>query len=298
MFLRRLFQWGLPAALVGLAAALLLIWLSPGGRSTTRVVPRFERVVLVVLENQSYDAVIGNSSAPEFNRLAGRYGLLTQYYAVTHPSLPNYMALVSGSTQGLGSEDCSCVVNAANLADTVQASGRSWRVYAEGFPSPRFRGGASGRYLKRHNPLLYFDDIVSSPRRLNSFRPLSDFSRDLGRGTLPDFSLVVPDRCHSSHDCSFHEADEWLKRFLGPLLSDAALTGGVAFVTFDESDAADTEGGGGRVPTLVLGPLVRSGARFGQRVTHYSLLRTIEDGWDIPRLGASRSAAPISGIWR
>ena len=162
------------------------------------MVPRFERVVLVVLENQPYDAVIGNSSAPEFNRLAGRYGLLTQNYAVTHPSLPNYMALVSGSTQGLGSEDCSCVVNAANLADTVEASGRSWRVYAEGFPSPRFLGSASGRYLKRHNPLLYFNDIVSSRRRLNNFRPLSDFSRDLDRGTLPDFSFVVPDRCHSS----------------------------------------------------------------------------------------------------
>ena len=260
--------------------------------------PRIERVVLVVLENQPYDAVIGNSSAPEFNRLAGRYGLLTEHYAVTHPSLPNYMALVSGSTQGLGSEDCSCVVNAASLADTVEASGRSWRVYVEGFPSPRFLGSASGRYLKRHNPLLYFNDIVSSPKRLNNFRPLADFSRDLDRGTLPDFSFVVPDRCHSSHDCPFHEADDWLKRFLPPLLSDTALTGGVAFVTFDESDTGDTEGGGGRVPTLVLGPLVRSGARFGQHVTHYSVLRTIEDGWDLPRLGASRSAAPISGIWR
>jgi acid phosphatase len=298
VFLRRFFQWGLPAALLGLAAALVSIWLIPGGQSTNRVVPRFDRVVLVVLENQPYDAVIGSSSAPEFNRLAGRYGLLTQDYAVAHPSLPNYLALVSGSTQGQGSEDCSCVVHAANLADTVEASGRSWRVYVEGFPSRRFLGNASGGYLKRHNPLLYFSDVVSSPRRLDYFRPLSDFRRDLERGTLPDLSLVVPDRCHSSHDCSFHQADDWLKQFLPPLLGDPALAGGVAFVTFDESDTGDTVGGGGRVPTLVLGPLVRSGARFSRRMTHYGLLRTIEDGWDLPRLGASRAAAPISGIWR
>jgi hypothetical protein len=297
VFFRRLFQWGLPAILLGLTAALLLIWISPSP-STDRVVPRFKRVVLVMLENQRYEAVIGNPSAPEFNRLADRYALLTDYFALAHPSLPNYMALVSGSTQRVGGEDCSCTFAARNIADTIESSGRSWKVYAEGLPRPHFLGKASGGYLKRHNPLLYFNDVVSDPKRLDRVVALSDFSRDLARGTLPDFSLVVPDRCHSSHDCPFEEADDWLKGFLPPLLSSGQLKGGVVFVTFDEADADDTEGGGGQIPTLVLGPLVHSGARFGHRLTHYGLLRTIEDGWSLPRLGASASATPIRAIWR
>jgi len=295
---RRIFKWALPAAVLGLSIALLVIWVSPSPSTTTGEVPRFERIVVVVLENQAYDDVIGSSTAPEFNRLAGRYALLTKHFALAHPSLPNYIALVSGWTQGLTGEDCFCTVAARNLADTIESSGRSWKVYAEGYPSPRFLGNESGGYLKRHNPLLYFKDVVSSAERLDRFRPLSDFHRDLGRDALPDFSFVVPDRCHSSHDCLFEDADAWLKRFLSPLLSSDELKGGVVFVTFDESEALDTAGGGGQIATLVLGSLVQPGARFSRRMTHYGLLRTIEDGWGLPRLGASRFATPITGIWR
>ena len=153
-------------------------------------------------------------------------------------------------------------------------------------------------YAKKHNPFLYFDSVLSRPVRRGRVVPLSDFDRDLARGDLPDFSLVVPDLCNSAHDCSLEQGDEWLRGFLKPLLASRQLAGGAVFVTFDEGSSGDTAGGGGNVPTLVLGPLVRRGVRASARLSHYSLLRTIEDAWGLPRLGRAKTSTSIQGIWR
>ena len=118
--------------------------------------------------------------------------------------------------------------------------------------------------------------------------PLTRFASDLRGGKLPAFSLVVPDLCHSMHDCPVATGDRWLKGFLRPLLASPALKDSAVFVTFDEGEDGVS---GGRVATLVLGPLVRRAARSGQVVTHYGVLRTIEDGLGLPRLGASAAAA-------
>ncbi len=259
-------------------------------------VPAVDKVVVVVFENKEYSEVIGSGHAPTFAALAERYALLTDYRGVAHPSLPNYLALVSGSTQGVTSDCTSCEVAARNLADTLERAGKTWKTYAEGLPAPGFTGSSAGRYAKKHDPLLYFEDVAARPERLRRIVPLTQFGHDLGAHALPDFSLVVPDLCHDMHDCPVSTGDAWLRAFLGPLLRSRELAHGVVYVVFDEGTG--DAGGGGRVPGLVLGPLVRPGARARAPLDHYSLLRTVEDAWRLPRLGRSRTAQPIVGIWR
>jgi acid phosphatase len=138
--------------------------------------------------------------------------------------------------------------------------------------------------------------VLGSPERLQRILPLAQFRTDLRSRRLPSFSLVVPDLCHDMHDCSVATGDAWLRGFVKPLLAGSALRRGVVFVVFDEGDT--DAGGGGHVAALALGPLVRTGSRYVARTSHFGLLRTIEDAWGLPRLGSSRSAPPITGIWR
>ena len=261
-------------------------------------VPRFSHVVVIVFENHEYGQIIGNPDAPSFNALASSNALLTNYYAVAHPSLPNYIAMISGSTQGITSDCTSCRVDAPNLADSLESANKSWKVYAEGLPSPGFTGAGSGLYAKKHVPFLYFNDVLQSPGRLRRVVPLSSFSGDLGARRLPDFSLIVPNLCHDMHYCSVATGDAWLSTFVPSLLSSPELKGGVVFVAFDESVDADIAHGGGHIPVIVAGPLVRPGARATRYLDHYGLLRTIEQSWQLSLLGKSNSAAPITGIWR
>jgi len=259
-------------------------------------VPNFSHAVVIVFENKEYGDVVGSASAPTFGALARRYALLTDYRAVAHPSLPNYLALVSGSTHGITIDCTDCAVDARNLADTLARAGKSWKTYAEGLPAPGFLGASAGRYAKKHDPFLYFDDVIGNEDRLRNVVPLTAFRADVRANRLPDFSLVVPDLCHDMHDCPVATGDHWLAGFLRPLLRSPVLAGGAVFVVFDEGTLA--VGGGGHVPALVLGPTVRPNARTAQPLDHYSLLRTIEDSWHLSPLARSAAASPITGIWR
>ena len=258
-------------------------------------VPDFTHVVVVVFENKEATSIAGNPDAPTFNALARRYATLTSYDAVAHPSLPNYLALVSGSTQGITSDCTDCVVQARSLADTLAHAGKTWKTYAEDLPYPGFTGGSDGRYAKKHDPFLYFRDVADSPGRRRRIVPFTRLHRDLARHRLPDFSLVVPNLCNDMHDCPVATGDAWLKANVAPLLRSRALRGGVVFVVFDEGTS--DEGGGGRIQALALGPTVRRGSTFTRATNHYGLLRTIEDAWKLPRLGLSRTGTPIGGIW-
>ena len=258
-------------------------------------VPAFRHVVLAVFENHEATEIAGSPNAPTFNALARRYATLTSYDAVAHPSLPNYLALVSGSTQGITSDCTECIVRGRSLADTLAAAGKTWKTYAEDLPYPGFTGGSAGRYAKKHDPFLYFRDVVDSRARRNRVVPFTQLGRDLARHRLPDFSLVIPNLCNDMHDCSVATGDAWLKAHIVPLLRSPELRGGVVFVVFDEG-TSDT-GGGGRIEALALGPTVRRGSRFTKPTNHYGLLRTIEDAWKLPRLGHSRTGTPVGGIW-
>jgi acid phosphatase len=256
-------------------------------------VPAFAHVVVIVFENKESTSVLGNRAAPTFNSYAHRYAKITRYYGVTHPSLPNYVALVSGSTQGITTDCTDCVVDAESLADTVEASGRTWKTYAEGLPAPGFLGAFNGRYAKKHNPFAYFRGIAEDPARRARLVPLSQLGRDLRAGALPSLSLVVPDLCHSMHDCSVAVGDAWLRSQIGRFVK---LPKTVVFVVFDEGSTSI--GGGGHTAALATGRAVRPGSRFTRVTGHYGILRTIEQAWGLPLLGQSARVAPITGIWR
>ena len=260
----------------------------PAARAVDAV-PDFEHVVVIVFENKNEPQVVGAGAAPTFTTMARRYAQLMRYGALTHPSLPNYLALVSGSTHGIHSNCTTCVVAALNLADTLEAARRSWKAYAEGLPRSGWTGASAGLYAKKHMPFLYFRDVVSSPSRRQRVVPLRQLTTDLATGTLPDFALLVPNLCNSMHDCSVRTGDRWLARQLPPLLR---LPATVVFITFDEG------AGGNRLAALALGTAVQPGTRVTARTGHYALLRTIETAWGLPLLGHSASAKPITGIWR
>jgi phosphatidylinositol-3-phosphatase len=290
---------------IRLALGVALALVASGGASagatvstTSRTVgpPDFTHVVVVVFENHEATSIAGSSDAPTFNALARRYARITDYTAVAHPSLPNYLALVSGSTQGITSDCTDCIVQARSLADTLASARKTWKTYAEDLPSAGFTGGSSGRYAKKHDPFLYFRDVADSRARRDRVVPFPQLARDLAARRLPDFSLVVPNLCDDMHDCSVATGDAWLKAHVVPLLHSPELRGGVVFVVFDEGTS--NVGGGGHIEALALGPTVRRGSTFAKPTNHYGLLRTIEDAWGLQRLGLSRTATPIRGIWK
>jgi phosphatidylinositol-3-phosphatase len=274
-------------------AALLVVLALPGAAAARGGAPQFRHVVVVVFENKERDSVLGSDGAPTFDRLATEYATLTRYYGVTHPSLPNYLALVSGSTHGITSDCTACLVRGVSLANTLAAAHRSWKTYAEGLPRTGFTGAFAGSYAKKHDPFLYFRDVVSRPAWRARVVPLTALRVDLRRDALPDFALVVPDMCHSMHDCSVATGDAWLRSLVPPLLR---LPDTAVFIVFDEGTT--NARGGGHIPALAAGTAVRPHSRYDAVTTHCGLLRTIEDAWSLPRLGCSSRAAPIIGIWR
>src|SRR5919198_129735 len=210
--------------------ALLAAATIAGGAAEQAKVPAFAHVVLIVFENKEESSVLGRRDAPTFNAMARRYARLTRYYAVTHPSLPNYLALVSGSTSGITTDCTDCVVSARHLGDTLDTAGLTWKTDAEGLPYAGYRGARWGRYAKKHVPFLYFSDVVDTRERPRNIVPFTQLTKDLAAAALPDFSLVVPDMCNSMHDCPVRTGDAWLRRLLPPLL---ALPDSVVFLVFD-----------------------------------------------------------------
>jgi hypothetical protein len=259
--------------------------------------PEFQRAVVVVFENQDRSGIAASADGPTFRAYAGRFGSLPGYRGVAHPSLPNYLALVSGSTQGITGDCTTCTISAASLADSLDAAGLSWKTYAEDLPSPGFLGAKHRLYGKEHDPLVYFDSIVAQPGRLQRIVPFARFHTDLADRALPRFSLVVPNLCHDMHVCPVASGDGWLRRFLPPLLRSPQMRRGVVFVVFDESNSY-AGGGGGLVFAFAAGGAVRPHSVNASSLSHYNLLATLEANWGLPRLGLSSSAQPITGIWR
>jgi phospholipase C len=248
-------------------------------------------VILIVLENHSYGDVA--NASPYFNALARRCGLARNYAAVGHPSLPNYLALTSGTTAGIASDCVDCALDGRSL---FQQLGRGWRSYEESMPSPGFRGAGSGLYAKKHNPAAYFTRIATAYERQDV--PLGTpasgpLAADLRRNRLARFSLITPNLCNDEHDCPIATGDGWLRRWLPTILGSTAYRAGhtAVFVTYDEGTGSDNN-----VYTVVVSPStppISSDAGF----THYSLLRTIEQLLALPCLGDACHASSMRRVF-
>lgn len=252
-----------------------------------------QHLVVILEENKPATSIVGNSQAPYFNGLLSQYAHATRYSAITHPSLPNYLALTSGTTGGITS-DCnppggSCLVTTPNLADALKAKGLTWRMYAEGMPAP-CSAGNDGRYAVKHNPFLYYPSVTASAAYCAQHDvPFTSFVSDLASAsTLPAFSFVSPDLCNDMHSCPIATGDAWLAQLVPQILDSPAFRTqrSLLVVTFDEGDSSDNV-----VACLFAGPAAQRGAVSRTAYTHYSLLRTIENGLGLPPLSADDAAA-------
>jgi phosphatidylinositol-3-phosphatase len=237
-------------------------------------------LILVVEENHDFGQVIGSRSAPFLNQLAARGTLLTNYQAITHPSLPNYLALTTGSTLGVHRDCQTCQMPAANLVDQLQAAGISWKAYYQGLPTPGAPVARTGAYTKNVDPFLHLRDISTAPARARRVVPLSQLHADLANGRLPRFVVIAPDLRHDMHNGTVTTGDAFLRRLDRELRTAPGLRGRFRLVvTFDEGrrgHGVSRGRGGGRVATIIVGSGVPAGTRDAARYNHYALLRSIE----------------------
>jgi hypothetical protein len=286
-------------ALVALACAAGCGRASPGkvslGAPSAVARGHGSHVIVVMLENAEYGEVIGSSQAPYTNALARRYGLATHSYAIGHPSLPNYLALTSGSTHGIDSDCTDCTVPGQSIVDQLERAGIGWGAYLEDVPSRCFTGAQAGGYAKKHNPFAYYTDIVRSPARCRRLTGFAQLASDLRDGRLPAFAWISPNLCDDGHDCGVRGADRFLAR-TAPTLLSALGPRGFLLLQWDEgsSDRGCCGGArGGHIATIVSGPQVRHGARMAQPIDQYGVLGSVEQAFGLAALGGA--ADPRSG---
>jgi len=265
--------------------------------TTSPTVPASSHVFLLVEENHSYSSVIGSSSMPYLNSLASKYGLATQYYANTHPSIGNYFMMSAGQTITNNDSLCSTLTQ-DNVVRHLLTAGKTWKSYAESLPSVGYTGCGGSPYARKHNPLSYFSDVVNSSEK-NNLVPFTKFASDLANHTLPQFSFIVPNLLHDAHDGSLATADSWLKTNIAPLIASSTFqNGGLLIIVFDESVDADTAHGGGHVATLVIGPKVRLGHKSTVMYQHQNALKTLMKALGVSSYpGAASGAAAMTDMF-
>jgi hypothetical protein len=294
-------HWSRVVAAVAVAAALAGFAVHEAGAAPARVrsateppaapATRPRHLVVVIEENHSFGQVIGSPRAPFINRLAAHGDLLTGYHAVTHPSLPNYLAVLSGGTGGVRSDCSACTISGPTLVDQLEARRISWAAYLEGLPRPCSTAPGHGAYTEAVDPFMHATRVRDVPARCEHVLPFSDFAPDLARGHLPTVTFVVPDLDDSMHSGPVAVADAWLRRLFRELTASRVWRQDTrTVVTFDEGDRRDVRaccgglGRGGLIATIVDGPRIARG-RDPTPYTHYSLLRSVEAAFGLPFLG-------------
>ncbi|TDU02959.1 acid phosphatase [Streptomyces sp. 846.5] len=258
-------------------------------KAVAGTVPTPAHVVVVMEENHSYSDIIGNSSAPYINSLAGQGALLTSSYAVTHPSEPNYLALFAGSTFGLSSDKCPVSEGTtANLGSELLAAGDTFKGYSEGLPSTGSTACTSGKYARKHSPWVNFSNVPSADSL-----PFSSFpTTTSGYANLPTLSFVIPNLNNDMHDGTIATADTWLNTNLSAYATWAQANNSLLIVTWDEDDYTESN----QIPTIIVGQSVSPGT-YDETVDHYNLLATLEQMYGLTAVGNSASATAITDIW-
>ncbi len=250
-------------------------------------VPALDHVVVVVMENHSYNQV---RTAPFTASLIAASSVCTQSYAITHPSFPNYLCLWAGSTLGITNNNCpapGAPFMVANLGQACEAAGVSWRAYCEDLPEAGSAVCSSTGYQRKHAPWTYFGNLD----HMNE-RPLGDLVPDITAGNLPRLAFIVPNQCNSTHDCPVATGDAWLESMI-PTLIAAVGARGVVILTWDEDDGANQN----NILTVISGPLVKPGYAHTSHTDHFDVLRTICDALGVAAMGNAATAAPIDNIW-
>lgn len=259
---------------------------------------KIKHVVVVIFENTDLEVTL---SQPFFSSLTKKGALLSNYSAITHPSQPNYIALVSGSTHGVTGND-NVTLSAKHIGDRLEETGKQWKVYAETYPGNCFLGVASGDYARRHVPFLSFESIQNNPTRCGNIVESSQFQRDIDSVHLPTYSLFIPNNKSNGHNTGIAFADSWAAKTFGSLVEDIASNPSkdtLFIITFDEGNPSQpTASDRNQVYTLLIGAGIRKNTVSQKPYNHYSLLKTIENIIEIPSLGQNdETATLIDDIW-
>jgi len=292
-------------------------------RSTLK---NYQHVWVIMMENTGFAALIGNPNAPFINFAAATYGLATNYTGASHPSQPNYIAATSGSTNGVANDN-DTTIDVPNIVDQLESHGKTWTAYMQSLSlcNGNLLAHACGNqlYERKHNPFVSYLDVQSNPARMANIVDFSKFDTDLANGTVSDFSWISPDQCNDMHGrgatpadpCDFSQVqaliaagDTFVMNAVNSIMNSSSWTGNsVIFITWDESDFTgtgpfgfgDTSGccnanpGGGHVVMLTISHSDHSARSSGVDYNHYSMLATIEDGWQLGCLAFTCDTANV-----
>jgi phospholipase C len=321
-------------SMVGIVVLALAVLVAPrassaradSGQGNRKDLKNFQHVFVIMMENTGFDSLIGNPNAPWINMAAQTYGLATNYFGVTHPSQPNYIAATSGATNGVPNDN-DITVNVPNIVDQLEAHGKTWKAYMQSLSlcNGDLLAHACGNqlYERKHNPFVSYLDVQSNAARMANIFDLSQLDTDLASGKVPDYVWISPDQCHDMHGraatpadpCDFSQVqsliatgDTFLHSTVSEIMASKAWTGNsVIFITWDESDFTnsgpfgfgDTSGccdanpGGGHVVTLTISHSDHSARTSNVAYNHYSMLATIEGGWKLGCLAFTCDTANV-----
>jgi phosphatidylinositol-3-phosphatase len=255
-------------------------------QSAVAEVPKPAHVVVVIEENHGYSQIIGSSQAPYINTLATEGALFTKSYAVTHPSQPNYLALFSGSTQGITDDSCPHTFSAQSLESELITAGKSFVGYSEALPAPNSMVCTSGTYARKHAPWTDFSKDLGKDNQ-----PFTSFPTDFAK--LPTVAWVIPNLDDDMHDGTIQQGDSWLQTHLLAYVTWARNNNSLLIIQWDENDGSI----GNHVATIFVGPMVKPG-KYSETINHYNILRTLEDMYGLPHLGKSATAKAITDVWK
>jgi phospholipase C len=289
---------------VTLAAAATVAMSAPAFANSDNL-PRYRHVFFIVEENRSFGQIIGNPDAPTFNQLATKYSLATSYFGTSHPSEPNYVAMVGGSDFGIRNDGSYLTnrVDAPSLATQLEAHGLSWKSYSQSLPFAGFTGTCypcnstdpSSLYASKHNGFLNFAGVQDNPAEMQKTVPIEQLTADLANNTAPTFSLIVPDQCHDMHGTTscpdattnVRVADAYAADLVNQIMSSAAWRDGLNAIvlTWDEGSGSagccDANPGGGQIYTSVITNYGPRGLTYTTPSNHYSMLASLQQMWHL-----------------
>lgn len=256
-----------------------------------------------MLENASYSDVIGAASMPYLNSLAQKYALATNYYGNTHPSIGNYLMLTTG--QIVTNDDTfNGTISADNVVRELTAAGKTWKSYAASLPAVGYTGGNQGVYLRHHNPMTYFSDVLNNPAQQSNLVPFTQFATDVADGKLPSYAFVAPNAQDDAHDCpagmmpctlsdKLSAADSWLQTNIGPLIANTNFQkSGLLVIVFDEGEDVDTTNGGGHIPAVLVSPQLKQAYQSTTLYQHQSLERFTMELLGVTTVPGAGATAP------
>lgn len=251
----------------------------------------FDHAIFVLFENTNYSKAMAQ---PFFGKLAKSGSNFTNFSALTHPSQGNYIALTSGSLNGVKG-DGKYDIDSTNIVDLLEKKNLTWKVYVEDYPGNCFTGMASKDYERKHNPFISYINIQKNPARCARIVEASEFDKDVANGTLPNYVFYVPNMKNNGHNTGVTYADKWYGQKFGGYVSNSNFMENTILISsFDESGAGPRN----QIYTSIVGSPVRAGD-YSAAVSTYSLLKLMEENWDLGDLGrGDASAASVPNIWK